>query len=573
MYELRPQKESSPVDFAAAALGIDDDTDVICDNTLFEKDRHAISFLYASEGHVFARVTPSKKVEEREKVVNGKKVKRKYVTYDLDVYEGAEAHIEKIFIRGCKKTKEYVVRREVLMKEDVNELFDSYKVQRTRENIYNLGFFKEVNIEMRPGSTSEKLNILINVEEQPTGSISLGGGYGTSTGFSIFTDLGDKNFMGRGEAVNLRLEYGPQKISGTLSYTMPWIFNLPVSFETAVYYSLTTVTTTTLFANYTGSTDTSNYKVSTIGYYMGPTYRFWHYYSIGVIWDDSWSSYLDPTGNCPDEVFTTQELGMQEKRKLKLRFARNTLDNVFYPTRGINSSITVSFVGGTILGGNSHWIRYDPGVEMFYTPFHLPFLPKYPCVFEFRANGSFITAPLDISKVESMQDRFDDPWLKLEDRLTIGGPPGYGTSAVLRGWEPNSSPLPVSWQNGLFDTITYGSEFRVPIHPQYLWFVLFFDAGSMWTDRFWEDNMTDEEKYAIAEDKSTGAVADIRDIGNVNLLRYFRYSYGFGFKIQIPMMPLRFWFAQKALWNGQQNAPFKPIGGLTFQFSIGDIQF
>ncbi len=54
---------------------------------------------------------------------------------------------------------------------------------------------------------------------------------------------------------------------------------------------------------------------------------------------------------------------------------------------------------------------------------------------------------------------------------------------------------------------------------------------------------------------------------------YFKYSYGFGFKIQIPMMPLRFWFGRKLAWVGQDKGYFEPMGDFTFQFGIGDYRF
>ena len=565
--ELMPQS-ASVVDNLSGALGVDDDTDVVFDNTLFEKDRHGIAFLYAGQGHVFARVTPTKKIEEREKVIGGKKVKRKYVSYDLDVFEGGEAHIEKIFIRGCKKTKEYVVRREVLMKEDVNELFDSYKVQRTREILFNLGYFKEVNIEMRPGSAPDKVNILIDVEEQSTGSISLGGGYGTTSGFSIFATLGDKNFLGRGENAQIKVEYGPQKTNLTLSYTIPWLFGYPVSLETAVYYSLTKYSTTSLFES---DDDYAYYKMQTFGYYVGPSYQFWYYYGVSLLWDQSWSSIVNPDGSCKDEIFKQQKLGLQEERKIRARFSRNTIDNAFYPTRGTNSVFSISFVGGPIIGGNSHFVKYEPGVDLYYTPFHLPFLDKYPCVIELRGSGEFITPPFNRGAVQRKQDRFYNDWVKSGDRVYIGGPPGMGTNAVLRGWDSTSDPLPESWQYGLYHCVTYGAEFRVPLQPQYVWFVLFFDAGAAFTDRFWSQTLSESDALTASRDKKSGNLRDIRDITQSGIMSYFRYSYGFGFKIQIPMMPLRFWFAQKALWNGRYSAPLKDLGGLTFQFSIGDI--
>jgi outer membrane protein insertion porin family len=56
-------------------------------------------------------------------------------------------------------------------------------------------------------------------------------------------------------------------------------------------------------------------------------------------------------------------------------------------------------------------------------------------------------------------------------------------------------------------------------------------------------------------------------------MSYFRYSYGFGFKIQIPMMPLRFWFGKKVEWAGKEHGYFRSLSGFNFQFGIGDMAF
>ena len=102
-----------------------------------------------------------------------------------------------------------------------------------------------------------------------------------------------------------------------------------------------------------------------------------------------------------------------------------------------------------------------------------------------------------------------------------------------------------------------------------LWLALFVDAGSLWSDPFWEKTLYQDNRTLIQNDLDSGELYRIQDFGKVNLLGYFRYSYGFGFRIQIPMMPLRFWFGQKVVYEGR----FRQLGGFTFQFAIGDLRF
>jgi outer membrane protein insertion porin family len=106
-----------------------------------------------------------------------------------------------------------------------------------------------------------------------------------------------------------------------------------------------------------------------------------------------------------------------------------------------------------------------------------------------------------------------------------------------------------------------------------LWLVFFFDAGSLWTDGFWERGLDYSTQMTHAKDRLNGDLHNIDRFFNVNLMSYFKYSWGFGFKIQIPMMPLRFWFGKKLVWVGKDHGFFRQEGDLNFQFGIGDMRF
>src|SRR4030042_976982 len=80
----------------------------VFNDTLFQQDRQMISFKYASKGYIFARVIPSRTVTEREVIVRGKGVKRKFVAIEFVIEEGTQAYIDIILIKGNKKTKNRV---------------------------------------------------------------------------------------------------------------------------------------------------------------------------------------------------------------------------------------------------------------------------------------------------------------------------------------------------------------------------------------------------------------------------------------------------------------------------------
>ncbi len=530
-------------------------------NTKFLMDKQSISFQYASKGYIFARVIAKRTVAEREVVIDNIREKRKFVKIDFVVHEGSKAYVEGIIIKGNKKTLSKVIRRELLIKE--GELFDSRKVQVSREKVYNLGFFKQVNFDMRPGSSEGYMNLIVDVEEQPSGTISLGGGYGTTSGFSIFADLAENNLLGRGQRVGVKFEYGPLRRSVTLSFNERWLFDYPVGFNASVFYHLYNITDESIFDNVNES---SEYQKRVVGYSLGLSYRFFYFYEIGTTWTHSFKSYINPSGNSKDEVFLAVGEGIQEKRTQALYLYRNTKDNYLNPTSGTKIGVVASFTG-SILGGEDHFIKYSPEFNLYFSPFHLPFLKTHPCVIEIRANGTFLMEPFRSASLQRKQPYQDNAWLEPEDRLIMGGP------ETIRGWDYRDRTFPDSWRNvGLYHRILYGLEFRVPIHPQMLWLAFFWDAGSLWTDKFWEKQLTTDNYEILNDDKEAGLTHDIRDIfsDKVNLMEYFRYSWGLGFRVQIPMMPLRFWFGRKLVYR---DGGFKEISDFTFQFAIGDMRF
>jgi len=527
----------------------------VFDNIKFQMDRQMIGFRYAEKGYIFARVIPRKTVEEREVTADGKKEKRKFVSVDFIVNEGNKAYLETIIIKGNQKTKDYVIRREVLIKE--GELFDSKKMQLTREKIYNLGFFKQVNIDVRPGSREGQMNLIVDVEEQPTGTISLGGGYGTASGFSIFADVAENNLFGRGQRVGCKFEYGPTTTSVTLSFSERWFNNWPVGFNASIFYHMYSYESEKLFTN---SDLKGHYQQQVFGYSLGFSYRFLYYYVAGTSFSHSFKKYLNASGNVADTVYEQVNRPLQQKRTWTLYSFRDSKDNYLNPTRGTRLGLSMGFTGG-ILGGQDHYVRMSPEFSLFYSPFHIPFLKTHPCVFEIRANGTFTLPPMGSPGT----DRSNENWLEYADRLRIGGP------ETLRGYDYYyDSALPESWQDvGLFHRVLYGLEFRFPIHPQMLWMAFFFDAGSLWSDKYWAKHLSSENQSEINKDLASGDLKNIDDFFSSGFMSYFKYSYGFGFRIQIPMMPLRFWFGKKMIYDNG----FKNVGGLTFQFGIGDMRF
>jgi outer membrane protein insertion porin family len=137
----------------------------------------------------------------------------------FEVKEGPRVYIDRINIIGNTQTLDYVIRREMNVSE--GDAYNRVLVDRSKNQIKALGFFKDVDITNVPGSAPDRTNLQVKVTEQPTGQLSASAGY--SSVDQLVVDLGfqQSNFRGRGQNLSATLELGSliQKID--FSFTEP----------------------------------------------------------------------------------------------------------------------------------------------------------------------------------------------------------------------------------------------------------------------------------------------------------------------------------------------------------------
>lgn len=730
-----PEKQLRPIYTPEQLLlGLEfqpDDVGEVFDETKFFRDRALLQEAYSTQGYVFAQIQPLTvniplteetiaRYEQCAAVQNPASVaeqrcKREAESLNLDamrasleenpsrrgatlrhihfiVRENGLAYIENIIIKGYSKTQEYVIRRELLVKE--GQLFNSALVNRSREKLINLGYFREVNLQMRPGSADDKMNLIIDVKEQPTGTISLGGGYGTQSGFSIFTEVGENNLNGTGQRISGRLEYGPLRRSVGLEWSDPWFYEAcedntgsfwrnklraidnatdyvqillvaesfqndysemgkvmrsyvdeagsdksverldivksrarkliqgfvekeeecfrsfprPWALRLGAFYQSTIFEDVSPLQISLDSTDLfepAAFERNRIGLEIGTSHSFllnWaHYHS----YSPSWSIASRPTALVNDAVLQEVSLGWQFKSSFTNGVVYNTLDNVFNPTEGFRLNSSIETTGG-LLGGQDHFNRYTVSGAYYFWWFDYTFgglfrsntLKRWRVVQEFRGRGTFThqTAPASGS-----QDPEKNPYIEPEDRLYLGG---YNQ---LRGFDFTDPLFPAVWQDGGSHMLLGSSELRFPIEPSLLWLAVFFDAGSLY-DNVGEytgdlkDFLAYEQLLNQQRAQSDPLLVYLNDTRDANTFfarefhfksRYdwnnpYRavfsqrnvaldralYSWGFGFRVQIPVLPLRLYLAQTMYYAG--GGKFKPIPGrdnFEFVFGIGDARF
>ena len=147
------------------------------------------------------------------------------ITFAID--EGARTYIERINVRGNTRTRDYVIRREFDLSE--GDAYNRALVDRAERRLKNLDFFKSVKISTEPGSSSDRVILVVDLEEKSTGDFSVSGGYSTSDGALAEVSISERNFLGRGLFAKASVTYGQYARGYSLSFVEPYLLDYRVA--------------------------------------------------------------------------------------------------------------------------------------------------------------------------------------------------------------------------------------------------------------------------------------------------------------------------------------------------------
>ena len=164
-----------------------------------------------NEGYAFANINAVPKIDKEERSVA--------LTFFVD--PGRRAYVRRINIVGNSKTRDEVVRRELRQQEAA--YISTLDVEDSRAFIQRLGYFEDVNVEMRPvAGTSDQVDLDFRVIEQSSGNLSAGVGFSDSDGLVINANLTQKNFMGSGKHISFGFNNGDVNTTYSIGYTNPF---------------------------------------------------------------------------------------------------------------------------------------------------------------------------------------------------------------------------------------------------------------------------------------------------------------------------------------------------------------
>jgi outer membrane protein insertion porin family len=154
------------------------------------------------------------------------------VVFNID--EGPRTYIERINLRGNSRTRDYVIRREFDVSE--GDAYNRALVDRAERRLKNLDYFKSVKITTEPGSSSDRVILLVDMEEKSTGDFSVSGGYSTTDGALAEVSVSERNLLGRGLFAKASVTYGQYARGASLSFVEPYLLDYRVALGLDISY-------------------------------------------------------------------------------------------------------------------------------------------------------------------------------------------------------------------------------------------------------------------------------------------------------------------------------------------------
>ncbi|ANK81265.1 MAG: outer membrane protein assembly factor BamA [Rhizobiales bacterium NRL2] len=176
-----------------------------------------IKFELGRRGFAFVEVRPRTQRNREERTID--------LTYQ--VREGPRVYVERIDIEGNTRTLDSVIRRELQLIE--GDAFDTAKLERSRRRLRGIDYFSNIEIQPEQGTRPDRAVIKVNVEEQPTGELSLGAGFSTNEAVIGDISIRERNLLGRGQDLRLGLSLSLRRREVDLSFTEPYFLDKPIA--------------------------------------------------------------------------------------------------------------------------------------------------------------------------------------------------------------------------------------------------------------------------------------------------------------------------------------------------------
>ena len=411
------------------------------DYTQIKEDVENIRTFYYDYGYMDADVDLRHKYDSKED----------RMALDFKVNSNNIISVGKVNILGNTKTKDKVVRREIRVYP--GERYDGRKLKKSKERIYNLGFFEDVYLETIPTDDPNVKDLNVTIKETKTGELSFGGGYSSVDSFIGFAQVSQKNFdilnfpsfTGGGQNLTIRGEIGSTKTNYFLSWTDPWIFDLPFLFGADLYRE----------EHDRDSTSGWDYDEMRMGGSLRLGKELTDEWSTGVIYN------LEEVkiSNIPDDSSDDlkAEIGKNYISRLTWNLQYDSRDNKYSPRKGWLIGSMLENAGG-FLAGDKDFIKGSGVITYYHTFFDI-------FVLELKARAGIV------------KEYGDSKTVPIYERLFAGG------ATTIRGYKQRA----VGPRDSKDTSVAVGGRARVignaevnfPIFKNLIKGAVFYDVGTV----------------------------------------------------------------------------------------------
>ncbi len=326
-----------------------------------QKDSQKIRNSYGRQGYVDTDVKVSHKYSRDKPEVD--------VIYDIQ--EKERIFIEKISISGNDRTKDNIIRRELLFYP--GEILDTEKIRLSQKGLVGTGFFDSksgipTSIDYEPGSMPNTRNVLVEVKEGKTGLLRFGGGLGANVGLFADVSYSDKNFdifdlpkswkdlvtgnafQGGGQVVTLRFSPGFQRTEGMFSFQNPSVYDTGYSFG---------------FNAFVFRRAREDYDEERKGLKFTLGKRFKRVLTLRLTPSYEVIGVQNVDGNAPVSVNNIE--GSSSKLSLELRASLDKRDDRFVPSKGYQAESSIQVAGLDV-----DIVRFSLSGKKYKTLFNFP---------------------------------------------------------------------------------------------------------------------------------------------------------------------------------------------------------
>lgn len=538
-----------------------------------ERSLAAVTVEVARRGYAFSQVRPTGQRDPATRTVT--------INYVVD--EGPRVYVERINVRGNTRTLDHVIRREFDLGE--GDAYNKVFIDRAERRLNNLGFFNRVRITNEPGSAPDRVVINVDVEDKPTGSFSIAGGYSTSDGFIGDVSLSESNFLGRGQFVRIGGQLGQRTRGIDFSFTEPYFLGQRIAAGFDLYSKFSDNSQTSRFTSQTTGLTLRATLPITEEFSVTPRYSIYQTEikipnttdqpyndclvnaSTGLPVTTFPSTLIAGTADClangEASIAIKEARGKRITSLAGLSFVYNSLDNVKTPRNGFLAEIRPEVAG---LGGDSKFFRVSADARYY---------------------REVYDDVIGIARLQAGHTMgFGSEKLRIIDHNFLG--PSLVRGFAPSGIGPRDVSNPATASTAALGGTTYfgGSlevQFPIPFLPREVGMkgAVFADAGTLFNfdggqaaaggacavgtkARFFDVN-----RNGVVDTVGGPAISEVACVRDKNVIRS---SIGASILWNSPLGPIRFDYAHALTYDKGINSPTGRYGGdrlQAFRFSGG----